>query len=54
MVDTTAIDYPEYILRFELAYILLSTSFNSRIKVKTLVDEITPIESMTSLYEGLN
>lgn len=54
VADTTAIDYPEYQERFEVAYNLLSTSYNSRIRVKTIIDEITPIPSMTSIYQGLN
>ena len=52
--DMTAIDYPEYKHRFEVVYNFLSTCYNSRLRVKTLVDEITPLPSMTSIYKGLN
>ena len=52
--DMTAIDYPEYKDRFEVVYNLLSISYNSRLRVKTIVDEITPIPSMTPIYNGIN
>ena len=50
----TAIDYPEQSKRFEVVYNSLSPSYNNRIHVKTLVDEITPLPSSTSIYNGLN
>ena len=52
--DITAIDYPEYNQRFEMVYNLLSPLYNHRIRVKTLIDEITPLPSLITLYEGLS
>lgn len=52
--ELTAIDYPDKKLRFEIVYILLSTQYASRIRIKTLVDEITPLPSITNLYHGAN
>ena len=52
--DITAIDYPEQTKRFEVVYNILSLFYNNRIHVKTLVDEITPLPSLTSIYNGLN
>lgn len=52
MVDITAVDYPNLasVARFEVVYNLLSIKYNTRIRVKTLVDEITPISSITEVY----
>ena len=52
--DITAIDYPEQTKRFEVVYNSSSPFYNNRIHVKTLVDEITPLPSSTSIYNGLN
>jgi len=52
LIDVTAIDYPSRNLRFEIVYNLLSVQFNSRIRIKTCIDEITPIASSTSLYSS--
>lgn len=46
----SGVDYPERSRRFEVSYDLLSVKFNSRIRVKTFVDEITPLESCVSVY----
>jgi NADH dehydrogenase (ubiquinone) Fe-S protein 3 len=46
----SGVDYPERFCRFEVFYDLLSVKFNSRIRVKTFVDEITPLESSVSVY----
>ena len=54
LVDLTAVDYPSRINsgRFEVVYNLLTIRYNSRIRVKTLVDEITPISSVTEVYSS--
>jgi NADH dehydrogenase (ubiquinone) Fe-S protein 3 len=46
----SGVDYPERSRRFEVSYDLLSVKFNSRIRVKTFIDEITPLESVVSVY----
>jgi len=43
-------DYPQKLSRFEVSYELLSLTFNSRIRVKTQIDEVTPLMSVTSIY----
>ena len=50
LVDVCAVDYPSRDKRFEVVYNLLSILYNSRIRVKTSVDEITPICSVSELY----
>lgn len=52
LVDITAVDYPARELRFELVYSLLTLLFNSRIRLKTCVDEITPVNSATVVYSS--
>ena len=47
-------DYPERENRFEVAYELLSFYYNRRIRVKTFVNEITPVPSVTFLYPAAN
>ena len=54
LVDLFAVDYPTKENRFELIYCLLSTKYNSRIKIKTVVDEFTPVESIVDLYQSAN
>jgi NADH dehydrogenase (ubiquinone) Fe-S protein 3 len=50
--DATAVDYPESKERFRVVYNLLSVKYNSRIRVQTHVDEVTPLESATKLFRG--
>lgn len=50
--SVSGVDYPERSRRFEVSYDLLSTKFNSRIRVKTFVDELTPLESSVSIFPG--
>lgn len=47
-------DYPERENRFEVAYELLSTHYNRRVRVKTFVNEFTPISSVTGIYPAAN
>ena len=54
LVDITAVDYPARPLRFEVVYNLLSVQLNARIRVKTDVDELTPVESVSSLFAAAN
>lgn len=51
-IQCTAVDYPERRDRFRVVYALLSTRFNARIRVQTYVDEVTPLESATSVFKG--
>ena len=52
LTSISGTDYLEKNLRFEVSYELLSIRYNSRIRVKTYVDEITAIESITSIYSA--
>ncbi|XP_003387348.1 PREDICTED: NADH dehydrogenase [ubiquinone] iron-sulfur protein 3, mitochondrial-like [Amphimedon queenslandica] len=50
--DIAALDIPKNVYRFELVYNLLSVTFNSRIRVRTYTDELTPIDSVVPLFNS--
>lgn len=50
LVDICGVDYPSRKKRFEVVYNLLSIQFNSRIRIQTSVDEITPLASVGSVF----
>ncbi|CAL7947548.1 unnamed protein product [Xylocopa violacea] len=52
--DITAVDVPSRAYRFEIVYNLLSLPFNSRIRVKTYTDELTPVQSAEEVYDAAN
>jgi len=55
VVDITAVDYPSNTeRRFEVVYNLLSLHWNARIRLKTLVDEVTPVPTIVPLYSAAN
>ena len=54
LTDMTAVDYSENDKRFEVVYMLLSLKYNTRIRVKTNVNEMTSLDSVSSLYYSAN
>ncbi|XP_076321420.1 NADH dehydrogenase [ubiquinone] iron-sulfur protein 3, mitochondrial-like [Tachypleus tridentatus] len=52
--DIAGVDVPTRQCRFEIVYNLLSVRYNSRIRVKTYTDELTPIDSITEVFKGAN
>jgi NADH dehydrogenase (ubiquinone) Fe-S protein 3 len=54
LMDVTAVDFPSREKRFEVVYNLLSVQYNSRIRIKACVDEITPISSLVEVYSSAN
>lgn len=44
---------PSFIL-LQIVYNLLSLRFNSRIRVKTYTDELTPVDSAVSVHKAAN
>ncbi|CAD6583555.1 MAG: Putative NADH-ubiquinone oxidoreductase 30.4 kDa subunit, mitochondrial [Tremellales sp. Tagirdzhanova-0007] len=54
VMDITAVDYPTRNFRFEIVYNLLSVAHQSRIRVKTYTDEVTPVQSCVGLFSGAN
>ncbi|ORY29152.1 hypothetical protein BCR39DRAFT_532962 [Naematelia encephala] len=54
VMDITAVDYPTRTYRFEVVYNLLSVVHQSRIRVKTYADELSPVPTITGLFSGAN
>ncbi len=54
LVDVCGTDYPERPLRLEVVYHLLSMTANRRVRVKLSTDEMTPIDSVATLFPTAN
>ncbi|CAG8783682.1 27672_t:CDS:2, partial [Dentiscutata erythropus] len=52
--DVCGVDYPSRPNRFEIVYNMLSIRYNARIRVKTYANEVSPIPSIVSLFNGAN
>ena len=52
LVELCGADYPSREKRFEVVYELLSVSSNTRLRVKTSVDEFKGVSSVTPLYKN--
>nr|CAG4638689.1 EOG090X0BXY [Cyclestheria hislopi] len=52
LVDIGGMDVPSRKYRFEIIYNLLSLRYNSRIRVKTYTDELTPVDSSWEVYKA--
>ncbi|KAF7491963.2 NADH dehydrogenase [ubiquinone] iron-sulfur protein 3 [Sarcoptes scabiei] len=52
--DIAGVDVPSRRNRFEIVYHLLSLRYNARIRVKTYTDELTPIDSICSIFNAAN
>ena len=52
--DLTGADYPDKKNRFEVIYNLLSITYNTRLTVVIYVDEITSVDSITSVFKSAN
>lgn len=48
----SGVDYPENLYRFQIVYELLSIKFNSRLRIKVLVDELTPVNSIEKIFSA--
>jgi NADH dehydrogenase (ubiquinone) Fe-S protein 3 len=54
LVELTAVDVPTNALRFYVSYFLLSVHYNTRIRISVQTDEMLPVISVTSLFNGRN
>jgi NADH:ubiquinone oxidoreductase subunit C len=54
IVDISGTDYPSRENRFDVVYSMLSIAFNNRLRVKTLVADGQPVESVTRLFSAAN
>ena len=48
----SGVDYPENLYRFQIVYELLSIKYNSRTRIKILVDELTHINSVEHVFSA--
>jgi NADH/F420H2 dehydrogenase subunit C len=48
----SGVDYPENLYRFTLVYELLSIKYNSRVKLKILLDDLLPVASIEKVFSG--
>lgn len=48
------VDFVGHKYRFSVAYELLSITFNNRLRLKTYVNEITPVPSITNIFPNAN
>jgi NADH:ubiquinone oxidoreductase subunit C len=46
----SGVDYPENLYRFQVVYELLSIKFNARLRIKILVDELIPVNSIEKIF----
>lgn len=54
LVELTAADLPQNSLRFYVSYFLLSAHYNARARVSVQTNELLPVVSVTSLFNGSN
>lgn len=54
LADLCGVDYPAKPFRFEVVYNLLSVRYNTRIRVRTYTDELTPVESACEVHKAAN
>jgi NADH-quinone oxidoreductase subunit C len=52
LVDIAVVDFPNVNNRFCLNYCLLSVKYNTRIILKTELNELTPIDSITKIHKS--
>jgi NADH dehydrogenase (ubiquinone) Fe-S protein 3 len=52
--DITVVDYPMNIARFELVYNFISTAYNSRLRIKSYVNELISLSSLSLLFSSSN
>ena len=52
IIDVTAVDWPAREKRFDVVYHFLSPYQNTRIRVKTMTDEMTPVPSIIGVFPG--
>lgn len=51
-VDVCGVDYPARDPRFEVVYHFMSPYLNQRIRVKVAADDVTPVPSITGVFDG--
>ena len=52
--DICVVDYLKKKNRFEIVYNILSIRYNTKLRIKTYVNELTPINTITNIYSCAN
>ena len=52
--DICAVDFLRKQARFEVVYNLISIKYNTKVRLKVFVNELTPLNTITSLYSCAN
>jgi NADH-quinone oxidoreductase subunit C len=52
IIDITAVDWPSREQRFDVVYHFLAPRMNTRVRVKIMTDEMTPVASLVEVYRG--
>jgi len=50
LTSISGVDYPDNLYRFQIVYELLSIKFNARTRIKILVDELSPLNSVEKIF----
>jgi len=54
LLDLTAVDFPNRIPRFTVSYLLNSTVFHNRLRIKITVAEGSSVDSVSDLWKAAN
>jgi NADH-quinone oxidoreductase subunit C len=54
LVDLTAVDFPERTSRFTISYLLNSTKFKNRLRIKINVAEGSSVDSVNDIWKAAN
>ena len=52
--DICAVDFLKKTNRFEIVYNIISIQFNTKLRIKTYLNELTPINTITGIYSCAN
>ena len=52
LVDLTGVDFPDQIPRFTISYLLNSTTFNNRLRIKIAVADGSPVDSVSDIWKA--
>jgi NADH-quinone oxidoreductase subunit C len=54
LLDLTGVDFPDQTPRFTISYLLNSTKFNNRLRIKITVAEGSSVDSVSDIWKAAN
>ncbi len=54
LIDITAVDFPENLLRFKMVYLFLSHEYNQRLIIDYFINENEVVSSITKIFPSAN